>query len=305
MNLLFHQGALGDWVLTFPVLRALAVRGAAAGEVTAAVTGLSKAKLAARLIVGLEAINLEGPEWSALHAEGGAAWTGPRVKETLAKATLIVSFVSAADNSWAANVRTLAPHARCVFVAPNPPASWRKPVGQWHLQQLAEQSLPLEPPAIELRSNPNGPIVIHPGSGGLKKCWPAERFEAVIEALRQRSLPVRVILGEVEFAKWPPGTLERWAHAYGAQGSGSLDDLYAALESARLYLGNDSGPTHLAAQMGVPTVALFGPTSAKVWAPQGPAVRVLAPKKLAAMEWLDAAAVVEQINACLTGSFGD
>ena len=51
--------------------------------------------------------------------------------------------------------------------------------------------------------------------------------------------------------------------------------LAQALQDSHLFVGNDSGPTHLAAMLGVPTVALFGPTDAGVWAPVGPHVRVL------------------------------
>ena len=53
-----------------------------------------------------------------------------------------------------------------------------------------------------------------------------------------------------------------------------LYDLACWLASARLYIGNDSGITHLAAAAGAPVLALFGPTDPAVWAPRGPNVRV-------------------------------
>ena len=55
---------------------------------------------------------------------------------------------------------------------------------------------------------------------------------------------------------------------------GSLWDLACWLARASLYIGNDSGITHLAAAVGTPTLALFGPTDPAVWAPRGPNVRV-------------------------------
>jgi ADP-heptose:LPS heptosyltransferase len=58
-----------------------------------------------------------------------------------------------------------------------------------------------------------------------------------------------------------------------------FDDLYELacwLAGASLYVGNDSGITHLAAAAGAPVVALFGPTDPAVWAPRGPRVRVVA-----------------------------
>jgi ADP-heptose:LPS heptosyltransferase len=60
-------------------------------------------------------------------------------------------------------------------------------------------------------------------------------------------------------------------------GAVRIDDLYRLacwISQARLYVGNDSGITHLAAATGVPVLALFGPTDPAVWAPRGANVRV-------------------------------
>jgi ADP-heptose:LPS heptosyltransferase len=56
-----------------------------------------------------------------------------------------------------------------------------------------------------------------------------------------------------------------------------IEDLYSLarwLARARLYVGNDSGITHLAAAAGAPVLALFGPSDPEIWAPRGPNVRV-------------------------------
>ena len=54
-----------------------------------------------------------------------------------------------------------------------------------------------------------------------------------------------------------------------------VSSLMALLRQTRYFLGNDSGITHLAAFVGIPTVAIFGPSSPKRWSPVGPATRVL------------------------------
>ena len=59
-----------------------------------------------------------------------------------------------------------------------------------------------------------------------------------------------------------------------AQRPQSLDELSALLRAARLVVGNDSGPVHLAALHGVPTLAIFGPTDPRAWRPLGGAVAV-------------------------------
>jgi heptosyltransferase-2 len=61
-------------------------------------------------------------------------------------------------------------------------------------------------------------------------------------------------------------------------GAVRIDDLYHLacwLRQARLYVGNDSGISHLAAAVGIPTVAIFGPTDPAVWAPRGAHVAVV------------------------------
>ena len=66
-----------------------------------------------------------------------------------------------------------------------------------------------------------------------------------------------------------------------------IDDLYELacwLATARVYIGNDSGITHLAAAVGAPVVALFGLTNPNIWAPRGPNVRVIAKPALDQIE---------------------
>jgi hypothetical protein len=102
---------------------------------------------------------------------------------------------------------------------------------------------------------------IHPFSGSPKKNWPLEKFQALARKL-QRAMPVRWCAGPED----PP-----------LKGCVQIADLYELacwLASAHLYIGNDSGITHLAAAVGTPVLALFGPTDPAVWAPRGPNVRV-------------------------------
>jgi len=104
--------------------------------------------------------------------------------------------------------------------------------------------------------------VIHPFSGSPRKNWPLEKFRELAHTL-ERSMPVRWCSGPED----PP--LEN------AVRIADLYELAGWLARARLYIGNDSGITHLAAAAGTPVLALFGPASdAAVWAPRGEHVRV-------------------------------
>ena len=102
-------------------------------------------------------------------------------------------------------------------------------------------------------------IAIHPFSGSPRKNWPLDRYQ---ELARRLDCPVQWCAG-------PEEQLE------GAVRISDLYDLACWLATARLYIGNDSGITHLAAAAGVPVIAIFGPTDPAVWAPRGEQVRVI------------------------------
>ncbi|MGO9229549.1 MAG: glycosyltransferase family 9 protein [Bryobacteraceae bacterium] len=103
--------------------------------------------------------------------------------------------------------------------------------------------------------------VIHPFSGSNRKNWPLDKFRVLARGL-QRRIPVHWCAG----ADDPP-----------LDGARRIDNLYELacwLAQASLYVGNDSGITHLAAAVGTPVLAIFGPTDPAVWAPRGTHVRV-------------------------------
>jgi ADP-heptose:LPS heptosyltransferase len=102
-------------------------------------------------------------------------------------------------------------------------------------------------------------IVVHPFSGSKSKNWPLDRFREAAERM-----PCAV-----EWVAGPEQQLE------GALRFESLCDLAEHIAGARLYIGNDSGITHLAVAVDVPTLALFGPTEPAIWAPRGENVTVL------------------------------
>lgn len=119
-----------------------------------------------------------------------------------------------------------------------------------------------------------GATIVAPGSGGAKKCWPRERWLAFAARCLPGGRPLRVLVGPAEAERddprrWPwPGPVEFVADR-------SPIEVAHELASARVFVGNDSGPTHLAALLGVPTVVLFGPSDPSVWAPVGPHVHVV------------------------------
>jgi ADP-heptose:LPS heptosyltransferase len=113
---------------------------------------------------------------------------------------------------------------------------------------------------------------IHPSSGSARKNWLAEGFREIAERARNEGLGVLWIRGEADARIVEP--LARAVPAPVAREL-PLDLLASVLAKARVFFGNDSGVTHLAAAAGAPTIALFGPTDPRSWAPRGRAVRVV------------------------------
>jgi len=127
-------------------------------------------------------------------------------------------------------------------------------------------SLPGGPPPRR-----DGPAVVHPGSGSARKRWPLEGFLALAGELSRRGCPGRMVVGEAEAAAEIAGRLAatRLPSGWELWTSPPLARLAEALERAPLYVGNDSGVTHLAAACGAPSLALFRSEFVSAWAPYG------------------------------------
>jgi heptosyltransferase III len=124
-------------------------------------------------------------------------------------------------------------------------------------------------------------VVIQPGSGGPYKCCHLDNFLVVAEELVSKNIQVIFLLGPAEveqFSDTTPAVLLRKIEAAGAKclTDLSLTQVLELLSCADAFLGNDSGITHLAAALGVRTIAVFGPTNPAIYSPIGPAVTVLA-----------------------------
>jgi hypothetical protein len=118
-------------------------------------------------------------------------------------------------------------------------------------------------------------VVIHPGAGSPDKCWAMERFLDVAASLGSAGMDVVFALGPVELERWPSKRISRLRDAAAVLADAPLTRLAGVLAGAAALLGNDSGAAHLAAAVGAPTVALFGPTSPTGFAPLGRSVTCL------------------------------
>lgn len=288
--LVLRPGAIGDTLLTMPALAALRARfseapihlvgNVAAGELVV------RAGLADRLTA------FDASEVTALFMPSGPT-------EGLGPIRAGVAWCADPDGVLRASFARLG--AREVVVAPSrPPDAWRH-VADYLVDTLAplgvapvgepEVRLDLEMPPMaaslaaerlrHLGLVDHRWIAVHLGSGSPAKNWPATALAALLARVPAAlgMTPV-VVVGPAD-----RDTLAALLAAVPAPPALLRDlpllPLAAALGGAAAYVGNDSGPTHLAALLGLPTLALFGPSEPALWAPRGRRVRVLRHEPLA------------------------
>ncbi len=267
-TLVVFPGALGDFVCFLPALRA--IRDASEGPVTL----LCKADLAglARFDGIAEVWPLEGRAASWLFSPEPS----PEADALFGAFSAIRSFTGSGDPALERNV------ARWVgatgSVSPFRPREavhaavhFLRAVG---VETIAQPRISLEipePARAEARAHlreavNNRPLLlVHPGSGGTPKRWSSTGFRSVIEAWQRELGGAAVLLGPAERDE-----IDAWRRA-GAPvlAPGTPTELAAILAVGDAYLGNDSGPTHLAAAVGLRGVALFGASDAVRWRPLG------------------------------------
>lgn len=157
---------------------------------------------------------------------------------------------------------------------------------------LAAQGLP-----------PAGFVHIHPTSRWTFKCWPMANFAALIQRFAQEGWPVAVTAAPDEreralIAEMKAATPQAQIHDF--SGRLTLKELAALTARARLFVGVDSAPMHIAAAMGVPTVAIFGPSGDKEWGPWRVPHRIVASPRHACRPCGRDGCEGSKISECLT-----
>ncbi len=282
--LVIRPGAIGDTLLTFPVLKAL--KAFYAGAHITLVSNVQVLPLALVSDVADKAFDFQDAYWSELFSTTGirTSYIGDLLKQT----DLAICWLRDPDGLVERNLKT-AGIKHCIIAPGRPPED--API---HIVGYLARTIGL--PGVEaqfiapssrgfLNPSPHDPtttnefFAIHPGSGAAQKCWPTSHFASVIERLWQQNQPILLLAGPADTKRVDdllqqlssPPTPEMLRLLTNAP----LLEVARQLQHCKGYLGNDSGITHLAAMLGVPTIAIFGPTSPAVWKPVGPYVKVL------------------------------
>jgi len=277
--LIFHLGALGDFIITWPL--ALAMARLYPQSRVFYVTHSQKGALAEK-VLRVESLEIEAG-WHALFTEHGSL-PEPATR-TLAGAHTVLSFLANEQSTWANEVRRVSPDVNLLTLSTTAPDDFSGHITEFLLTQLSK-SLPAQTGMAQmlksiterglLASRAAGDyLLIHPGSGSPAKNWPAERFCKLAKQLNESGRPVRVILGDVELERWPKETISAFESVAQIVRPASLLELYSQIASASALIGNDSGPAHLAGIVGIPTVTLFASSKTTRWRPLGPRVQAL------------------------------
>lgn len=276
--LIFHAGALGDFILTWPL--ALALGRLFAQSRVIYVVGTDKGKLAER-VARVEAVDSEAG-WH--HLFGDASKLPETSQRLLTGAQMVVSFIGRADDVWTANVKRFAGEAPVISLSMSPGQANQRHITHHLAEQLIETPIIQQAVVQLLRSiNDRGigsrtggkDVVLHPGAGSRSKRWPIEKFVSLAIRLREVGISSRFVIGEVEREHFTEADIQRLSAQSSLHFCATLLNLHDHLATAGAFVGNDSGPGHLAGIIGVPTLSLFGPTDPAIWQPLGPRVTVI------------------------------
>jgi heptosyltransferase III len=280
--LIFHLGALGDFILTWPLAMALARIHPQSRIIY--VTHGQKGKLAEK-VLRIESTDVEGG-WH--HLFGSPADFPANAQKILEGAHSVFSFIANEGDGWCQNVKSIAPEAQLVTLQPRPANDdpFPRHISEWLANQLAKL------PAIQTaysqmlrsvqqrgagykRSPEERVVAIHPGSGSVEKCWPVKNFIKLTRKLVKSRHQVRVLIGEVEKERISSEEMSHFASVAEVVEPKDYVELLFQLGIATAVICNDTGPAHLSGIIGTPTVALFGPTDPTRWRPLGPHVHTL------------------------------
>ncbi len=282
----FHQGALGDFLLAASVLDELC-----AADPRLMLDFWSKPEHVA-LLVGKpyfgKCVPLDGPLIPSLFQDN--LWRSTPLPDFLEEADRVFILGQSGTRILAERLSTQL-RARVNWIKSFPTDETGIHVTDFVRRQMAALGLQFSMSSGSLIQPPNvleesdsflkrfgiaeKPVFIHPGSGGKRKVCPPNNWHSLLHWLKKEfAVPVLFSTGPADYY------LEEFSKSIAELGipivSGlPLTNLAALLSRCRLYIGSDSGVTHLASAVGAPVIAIFGPTDPVVWGPRGQSVHVI------------------------------
>ncbi len=274
--LIIRSGALGDTLLLMPLINALSGR---------------------RIIImgrkpGIDylepfveqCIDIERGGWHRLFGPE------PDIDIPCPQVDHVIAYVNDRDNVFSENLAHLFPGSKIDIFPPFPDPASGTHVVLHMAYALQSAGIPVDPgktlndalekPAIQSNRGAGKKILLHPGSGSKKKNYSHDFWfylATLINKTLDPSMEIYFLLGPAEENILP--IIEKKAGEYNVKTACPAgEELLSILKDACLYMGHDSGVTHLAAMLGINTIALFKDSSIDQWRPLGPMVKIIEPE---------------------------
>jgi len=280
--LVIRGGAIGDFILTLPVIAALRRQFPQAQLEVMGYPHIAELALAGGLVNRVQSI--EAGALAGFFARNGQL--AEHLADYFSEFDLILSYLYDPDGIFQTNVRfctgaqfIVGPHradekagihAAKVYLQPLERLAIFDPDPVPHLLLTARVS------SLNPQPSTRNSLALHPGSGSERKNWPEGYWAELLRLLTESTdWHLLVVGGEAEGER-----LERLATALPparseVARSQPLPELARRLADCRAFVGHDSGISHLAAALDLPCLVLWGDTAQAIWAPPSPRVRVL------------------------------
>ena len=304
--LVIHPGALGDVLLSRPAL--CAVRHQFPHHEIAFLAGQS----VGALLCGAGEVDRVFPLESSYLS---GLWAGPdslcsEFRAWLGNCDIAVGWLPDAEGALSATLRASGVQYVCLqsaastdLCAEHQASRYLDAIQLSGTSQLVGTPLVLSPAIRErsrlvlqalIQENRHTVVVIHPGSGSSHKCIEAQRLVPVIDWLLQADMAPLLLEGpsDREAVERVLATIKVDVPVIRGL---ALSTMAGVLSHAKLYAGHDSGVTHLAAALSVPTIACFGPTDSRRWAPLGRAVSIVSGAPCTCRTWSAVAECRERV----------
>lgn len=294
--LIVHPGALGDVLLAVPAIRSLRLRFPQHETVLIASAAVSRLLLECGLINSW--ISQEGQACLGLFS--GTLSVSWELRSWLNRCDLAVAWMEDEDGACGARLRELGA-VRVMIQSPFSTGLRARHQGDRFLETLGEMAADMSsegtiriPTHLLDRGRDcldafgiprsHALVLVHPGSGSIHKCHEPRGIAGLIERLQQEGMCPLLLEGPADhdvvnhvlhFVNKPSLVLRNL----------DLSQLAGVLAHVTVYIGHDSGVTHLSALLGVRTIALFGPTDHHRWAPRGSHVTILRGASCSCESW--------------------
>ena len=276
--LVIRGGAIGDFILTLPVLSALRRQFPDAHLEVLGYTHIVQLAIAGGLADTVRSI--EAGSLAGFFARNGNL--DATLQKYFSEFALIISYLFDPDKIFQTNM------ARCTkaqfIVGPHRPKEQdgihATKVFLQPLERLAifdADTTPRLPKSLRVRDQGRARrLALHPGSGSEHKNWPEENWSELLrELVPSTKLNFLLVGGEAEGERIERLTASLPCASIQLARSLTLTELAKRLETCVAFVGHDSGISHLAAAIGLPALMLWGESAEAVWRPQGPRVAII------------------------------